>query len=27
VLRAYVYGILSRQITSRKNEDWMGNDL
>jgi uncharacterized protein (DUF4415 family) len=27
VLRTYMLGILSRQITSRKNEDWMGNDI
>jgi uncharacterized protein (DUF4415 family) len=27
VLRAYVYGILGRQIGSRKNEDWMGNEI
>jgi uncharacterized protein (DUF4415 family) len=27
VLRAYVYGILSRQIGSRRNEDWMGREI
>ena len=27
VLRAYVCGVRSRQIASRKNEDWMGNEI
>jgi hypothetical protein len=27
VLRAYMLAILSREIPSRKNEDWMGNEI
>lgn len=27
VLRAYMLAIQSREIASRKNEDWMGNEI
>jgi uncharacterized protein (DUF4415 family) len=27
VLRAYMLAIQSREISSRKNEDWMGNEI
>ena len=27
VLRAYMLAILSREIASRKNEDWMGDEI
>ena len=27
VLRAYMLGILGRQIGSRRNEDWMGKEI
>lgn len=27
VLRCYVYGILSREISSRRNQDWLGNEM
>ncbi|MFO1208775.1 MAG: BrnA antitoxin family protein [Amaricoccus sp.] len=27
VLRTYMLGILSRHLQTRKNEDWMGNEI